>query len=83
MIEVIVGAILPPIIDIVNSHIEKSQHRFYVSIAICVIIGVAMSLTELTPSDPIKSALVVLMTAQAIYKKYWEESEVRQELLDN
>lgn len=81
-ISAVVGLILPPVIDIVNSRVSNTKVRFIISLVICFSIGLVT--VVLTDGVNIENADSVLLsgasaftTAQLIYKQYYEESKAR------
>jgi xanthine/uracil permease len=75
--EIILGALLPPLIDVLNKKIQKDEVRYLVSVAICIIVGVITNLQTFTIQDILKSVTLIFVSAQSVYNLYWKESEVR------
>ena len=76
----LVGLILPPIIDFINTRITDSRVRWVVSVVICALVGVLLNIGELDLADWAKSSSVIFLSAQAAYKLYWEKSQARETL---
>lgn len=75
----IMGAFLPPIIDLVNKKIVNSKIRYLTSILICVLIS---SITLLLSNgfnlkELIENASIIFLSAQSIYRLYWKDSNLR------
>jgi hypothetical protein len=73
----IIGAILPPVIDLMVKYIKNSNIRFIVSLLICLVAGVLISIDNLTFADILGSGAIVFASAQVIYKTYWKDSGIR------
>lgn len=80
--EIIVGGVLPPLIDLINKYITNSMARFWVSILICLIVGVILNLGQLDFQNVLQTGAIVFASAQTIYKTYWKESNVRTLVLE-
>ncbi len=76
-LELIIGAVLPPVIDFVNKRIANSTWRYVVSMIVCIVIGGLLNLDKLSVGDVLGSAALVFGAAQTAYKMYWEKSDVR------
>jgi hypothetical protein len=81
-ISAIVGFVLPPFIDIINTKVTNSKVRFLISLAICLIIGLlSVGLTQGFDLNNIDTILVsgasAFTTAQLVYKQYYEDSKAR------
>ena len=75
--EIIVGAVMPIVIDLVNKYINDSKIRYIISIVICLVIGVVFNLKSLSVADILASGGIIFATAQSIYKIYYSQSELR------
>lgn len=74
---VLLGAVLPPVIDFLTKTVTSSKVRFYISLAVCVLVGVLINFNNLAGSDILASVALVFSSAQVIYKTYWKESTLR------
>lgn len=82
MIEVIsllLGAVLPPFIDFLTKSVPNSKTRFFISLGVCVLAGVAINFNSFTGQDILESIALVFGSAQIVYKTYWKESAFRAE----
>jgi len=79
-IEALIGIFLPPVIDLVNTHVADTRIRYIISLLIALAIGFVLSLGQLTVTDVLGSAAIVFAAAQSAYKLYWEKSEPRAKL---
>ena len=78
--DLILGTVLPPIIDIINTKVTNDRAKFWIAIGMSTVVGVAFNLSELDYNDPSKflaSVLTVIVTAQAVYKKLYEDSKMQ------
>lgn len=76
----LVGLLLPPLIDLINTKVPNTNIRFIISLVICTVVGVVLNLQDLkyhNTDDIVKSIAVVFTAAQLTYKLYWERSQVR------
>lgn len=74
----LIGIFIPIIIDFINQHISSAQVRYWISLIICISIGIAVNIDKLnTPGDFLVHVALVVATAQATYKKFWEDSTAR------
>ncbi len=76
-VEVVVGAILPTLIDLLNRKVKNSKVRYAVSLVVCLVVGVLLNLKTLDVADVLGSGAVVFASAQTVYKTYWDKSKVR------
>jgi hypothetical protein len=79
----LIGFILPAIIDLINSKIQDSKARFWVSVLVCALVGAGVDfitrngvytgMTLLQITDALsESALMVFAMAQISYKAVWD-----------
>ena len=74
----LVGFFLPPVIDIINSKVENSKLRYWVSMLLCFVVGVLVNLDKIKdPQSLLANAALVFTSAQVTYHTYWEKSDVR------
>lgn len=79
----LIGFILPPFIDLINTRIADSRLRYVISMALCLAIGAVIRINELQAGDigtVLKSAGIIFAEAQTVYKLYWEKSKERKTL---
>lgn len=83
----LVGFLLPALIDLINRKIDDSDVRFWVSVLVCVLVGSliatldtngfeSLGLREILESIAVH-AMAMFGEAQLVYKKAWEDSDVR------
>jgi hypothetical protein len=77
LLELLAGAFMPFVIDLINKNIANSNLRYLVSMAICLIIGALFNLGQLNPGDILTSGAIVFAAAQTVYKTYWAKSDAR------
>lgn len=86
MIELI-GILLPPLIDLINRKVGNSDARFWVSVLVCALFGVAINFvqgdgfhyaTMLAGVEGVsKTILIVFGIAQLTYKGIYEDSQLQ------
>jgi len=81
-ISAVVGFILPPFIDIVNTKVANTKVRFIISLVVSLVIGlVTVALTEgidiANASSVLLAGASAFTTAQITYKQYYENSKAR------
>lgn len=79
----LIGLVLPPVIDLINSKVTDSKVRYLVSMGICIVVGVLLNIGDLTAGSfekVIASATLVFASASTTYSLYWEKSELRKDM---
>lgn len=89
----LIGLLLPVLIDLINRKIADTDIRFWVSVAVCAVVGLLVSFLETgfvfasnmeAFQSVTASIMIVFGLAQLAYKGLWEKSTVRERLeLDN
>lgn len=79
VISLILGAVLPPFIDFLTRSVANSKVRFFISLAVCVVAGIAINFNSFNGQDILASIALVFGSAQIVYKTYWKESSLRAE----
>lgn len=77
VLQLIIGACLPVVIDVVNTRISNSIVRYVVSLVISLVVGTLLSLDKLNVNDVLQSGAIVFAAAQTTYKIYWQDSAPR------
>lgn len=75
--ELLAGAVMPPVIDLINNKVANSTVRYFISMAICLILGGLLNLGKLNPGDILASGAIIFAAAQTMYKTYWSSSNAR------
>lgn len=79
----LIGLVMPFFIDYINRNIANSSVRFVISLVSCLIVAALLNLQKLTGGDVsgvLASAGIIFTEAQAVYKLYWDKSQLRREL---
>jgi hypothetical protein len=77
----LVGFILPPVIDLINRKVANAILRFWIAMAVCVLVGVIVHINELNNLENILGSIgVIFAESQIVYKTYWANSGVRDSL---
>ena len=82
-ISVVVGGILPPVIDLFVNKLENSKVRFVVSLAICLSVGFLLNLNKIamgSVENILISGSIIFASAQTVYQTYWKKSDIRKKL---
>ena len=80
-LDLIVGALLPPVIDFINRHVGSSQLKYIISLVVSVIIGAVLNYQNLDLATVLGSTALVFAAAQSTYKLYWEDSGIRKKMV--
>lgn len=77
-LNLIIGAILPPFIQLLNQYVKNSNVRYVISIVTCLGVGSVSTyiLGDLNATDMLKSAGVVFASASTTYKLFFDNTEV-------
>ncbi len=78
-ISLILGSILPPIIDLLTKKVPDTKIRFLISLGICIIVGVGINYQSFKFEEILESVGLVFASAQIVYKTYWSNSSLRSE----
>lgn len=74
LIPIILGAVLPPVIDLVNKYIMDRRVRFIVSVVFALIIGAVVAVFENGLDDVLANAGLIFISAQMVYQIWYKES---------
>ena len=80
ILETLGGAVLPPLIDLINKHVADKKVRYFVSLAVCLLMGWFLNIGNLSWSNFLTSGTLIFASAQTVYHTYWEKSKVRKNL---
>lgn len=83
VIPFVLGAVLPPVIDLINKYISDAKWKYLVSVVICVVLAFILNLAGNDASNLgklVEGSSAIFLSAQTIYKLYWKESDIRQSL---
>lgn len=73
----IIGAILPPFIDLVNRFVPSSNWRFVVSVLFSVMAGAVLSYFDYGFNAVLADAGLLFTASQTIYKLWYENSSLQ------
>jgi hypothetical protein len=79
-IQNLIGFVLPPVIDLINTRIGSSMIRFWISLVVCLVVAVAVNFSLLKVSDIVTllgNIGIIFSEAQIVYKTYWGNSSLR------
>lgn len=80
MILVIVGLVLPPIVDLVNKYVQNSKIRFLISIAFSLVVGGIVSVIQNGWENVAKDIGLIFATSQIVYKLWYEKSGLQDKI---
>ena len=78
----LIGFLLPPLIDLINRKVSDSDARFWISVLVCSLFGIALEVATMglvfTSVDPyVESILAMFGLAQLSYKALYEGSNLQ------
>lgn len=79
----LIGFLLPPLIDLVNNYIKNSRARFWMSVAVCAIVGTLVEFVitgGLTVEGVSTQTMLTFGMAQLSYGALWKGSQADAEL---
>lgn len=74
----LLGQIMPYLIAIINRKVPSEKGRYWVSLVLCVLVGVLSSIALFDFSNPLAalaSGGLVFTSAQTAYRTYFKESQ--------
>lgn len=81
--ENLVGLVLPPVIDLVNTRVPNQKVRFWVALAICAVVGTVLNYEHLAAGnvDMLAGSIsLIFAEAQVVYHQFWQNSGARASL---
>lgn len=79
----LVAILLPALIDLLNRKVKDSDARFWISVGVCAVVGLAIDYFDggvLTIDSASESILATFGIAQLVFKGVWEKSQMREDL---
>jgi hypothetical protein len=81
----LIGFLLPPLIDLINRKVGDSDARFWISVSICMLVGVGFEyisngMAFLGVEPTVSSIFEMIGIAQISYKALWEGNPIRVKL---
>lgn len=80
LIPLILGAVLPPVIDVVNKYVPNSNARFLVSVLFALVVGGIMTYAEFGLEGLFANAGLIFVSAQAVYKMWYDHSKLQNKM---
>jgi uncharacterized membrane protein required for colicin V production len=74
---VVLGALLPPVIDLVNRFIPNSSLRFIASLVICLTLGSILAFLTSGVEGILADGTIVFAMSQVVYKLWYEKSQLQ------
>jgi len=72
----VIGAVMPPFIDLINRFVKNSRLRFVVSIMSTLLVGGILALAQYG-SDIWTNTGLIFAASQTVYKLWYSESEIK------
>lgn len=72
----VLGAVLPPVIDLVNRFVPNSRIRFLISIGFAVVVGAILAFLQYG-EDVWSNAGLIFAASQTVYKLWYEKSQLQ------
>lgn len=80
LLEMIIGQVMPTVIDFQNKRIARPVLRFWFAVLTCFVAGALLNFDQFTWDnwpDILRSFLVLFFSAQAAYKTWYEGSQLQ------
>lgn len=77
LFELLAGAFMPFVIDLLNQKVTNSNIRYFISMAFCLVLGAIFNYQQLNAGDILASGAIIFAAAQTVYKTYWAKSDAR------
>jgi len=77
---ILVGFILPPIVEVINRDVKTSRERFVVTILVCLFSAILLHWKEIEYGTPEQVALfagILFAESKLLYKFYFAKSDLR------
>lgn len=76
-LQALIGFIMPPIIDLINTRVANQRLRYIISLLISLLLGVLFTWDQLNWQDVLQSATIVFAASQTTYNLFWKDSQQR------
>lgn len=79
-LELLIGAVVPLVVEFINKYVKDSKLKFGVSVLIPVILGGVTNYSSIAAGDPeqvLASGALIFASAQTVYKLYFKNSKVQ------
>ena len=77
IIVLLIGAVSPPIIDLINRYITDNRWRFVVSLVFSAVAGIAYSLIVNGTQATLADATLIFAASQTVYKLIYVDSKIQ------
>lgn len=77
LLMLILGALLPPVVDLVNRYVVNPKLRFLIAIVASVIVGGVVSVVQFGLDEVMTNATLIFTTSQVVYKLWYEQSSLQ------
>lgn len=76
-ISTLIGFVMPPVVEFINARIKWEKVRFYTSVILCVLVGVAITYVAngyTSWEDLVRNSGIVFAASQTAYYTYFKKS---------
>lgn len=83
--ELIIGAVMPLLVELVGKWITNTNVKFIVSLVLPLIAGTVLNWKDLGVSDVdsiLGSGAVIFAAAQGVYRLYWRDSKLQRAVVN-
>lgn len=77
LVLLILGALLPPVIDVVNRYVANPKFRFLIAVVVSIIVGGVVSVVQFGADEVIANSTLIFSTSQLVYKLWYEQSQLQ------
>jgi hypothetical protein len=81
IVVLLIGAVSPPIIDLVNRYVTDSKWRFVVALVFSAVLGIGYSLIVNGVEASLADATLIFAASQTVYKLIYAESKVQERII--
>lgn len=76
----ILGVILPPLIDLVNRYVKNDRVRFLISVGFSILVGGIWSVMKNGWENVAQDIGLIFATSQIVYKLIYEKSKIQEKI---
>lgn len=81
-LDLLIGLIMPPVIDLINRFVSNEKIRYIVAVLMCSGVGILLNLKSLSLEDVLESAALVFASATTVYKTWYGGSSLQRVVRD-
>ena len=79
----LVGFALPPVVEFLGRDVKRENEKFWLTMMVCLLAGVLLKWNQLVAGDPEQVIIwgaIVFAQSQIVFKTYFKDSRLRQEI---